>query len=204
MNEEATFDDPEYRTTQQDRNSYVAVMSRVKLRIDEAEKELRKPQGDERNIIYAALQLRLAIEEIAFSSFVANRQALEEAARSTRVKKWDEARKALSAINSKYWPIGVELVSLDGEPDRWDSKIDQLTEEACAPAWGRLSTLLHARNPALPALDLTEEAAFAEDLVGKLRATLNEHLVHMVGEKELLCCQVGAEPIRLYVFERRD
>ncbi len=51
-------------------------MERVKLRIDEAE-NLLKTWTDERGLIYSAVQLRLAIEEIAFASLVGNRHVLE-------------------------------------------------------------------------------------------------------------------------------
>ena len=203
MSDQCVQGEDRFQTTEQDRNLYCAVMSKVKLRIDEAGRLVWKRGMDERDLIYGAIQLRLAIKEIAYSSFVANRLALQDAARSTRVRKWSEATKVLSAINPSYWPVGVKLVKADGETDRWDTQADQLTEEACAPAWGRLSALLHARNPMLPDFDLAEEAAFAQDLVRKLKATLNEHLVHMVGHDELLCCQMGSDPIRLYIFGRR-
>lgn len=69
MNKESAEGDVEHQTTQEDRNLYGGVMTKVKLRIDEAGRQLWKSQLDERNLVYGAVQLRLAIEEIAYSSF---------------------------------------------------------------------------------------------------------------------------------------
>lgn len=63
--------------SESDLEKYVGVMTRVKLRIEEA-RTLLWTAKDERPGLYVAVQLRLAIEEVAVASFVGNRRVLEE------------------------------------------------------------------------------------------------------------------------------
>lgn len=181
-----------------DQVTYVAQMERVKLRIDEADTLLREGK-DERCMIYAAAQLRLAVEEVAFSSLVGNRQAMEEAERSIRVKDWGAVCKGLRAVNPDYWPRGIRQVKT-GEVIQWVDVQGGLEETDSPRVWGRLSSLLHARNPWLPAINLGEEREFLVSVISGLRLTLNEHLLSLVGDREKLCCQVGADPVRVYAF----
>ena len=61
-----------------DRARYATQMERVKLRIDEAANLLNSIH-DERAVLYAAVQLRLVLEELSFASLEGNRKALEQA-----------------------------------------------------------------------------------------------------------------------------
>lgn len=182
-----------------DRILYAGQMERVKLRIDEADALLRRPKADERDLIYGAAQLRLAIEEIAFASLIGNRQAMEVAARSTRYKDWDAARKSLRSINPKYWPHAIRQVRKDHSTE-WVDADGGLAEGEVSRVWGRLSALLHARNPWSEPFSLEDESAFLQSVVSRLRVLLGEHLVQLVGSRELLCCQVWASPVRVYAF----
>ncbi len=93
----------EFLIEDEDRNRYAGQMERVKLRIDEALRLIDEIQ-DERALVYAAAQLRLALEETAFASLVGNRKSMEEAERSVALSGWDKASKSLRAINPDYWP----------------------------------------------------------------------------------------------------
>jgi len=190
--------DEDHAVNDDDRSRYAAQMERIKLRIDEAERvadELR----DERGILYAATQLRLAVEEIAFASLVGNRKAMEDAERSVALNGWDKATKSLRAINPDYWPCGVTE-----EENKWLDVVGGLAEPDVARTWGRLSQLLHARKPWRGVPDLEDENAFIRQLIGQLRTTLNSHFITLVGGRQRLFCQVWSQPVRVYLFALVD
>ncbi len=196
--------DGETGVEESDRIRYAGQLERIKLRIDEADR-IRKEIRDERGVVYAAAQLRLALEEIAYASLVGNRSAMEQAERSLLVSGWDKASKSLKAINPDYWPRGIsEFPGEDGNPSKWLDVTDGLSESDVARAWGRLSQILHARNPWHVSSDFKAESTFISDLIGKLRKTLSSHLIKLVGGEHLLFCQVGASPVRVYIFGRVD
>lgn len=184
-----------------DRYRYAAQMERIKLRVDEAQRVVTELR-DERGLLYAAAQLRLALEEIAFASLVGNRKAMEEAERSVALNGWDKAIKSLRAVNPDYWPRGVTEVP--GEPIKWEDVSGALVEADVARAWGRLSQLLHARNPWHEAPALEAQGTFIRQLIGQLRTTLNSHFITMVGGRQKLFCQVGSQPVRVYLFALVD
>ncbi|MGD8151397.1 hypothetical protein [Ornithinimicrobium sp. Y1694] len=191
--------DEEYLVDDEDRKRYAAQMERVRLRIDEAAGVVDQIR-DERAVVYAAVQLRLAIEEVAFASLVGNRKAMEEAERSVAVNGWDKVTKSLKVINPNYWPRGVREVR--GETNEWLDVTGGVAESDVARIWGRLSQVLHARNPWREPLDLKEERAFIQELIGRLRTTLNSHFITLVGGRQKLFCQVGSQPVRVYLFSR--
>lgn len=181
----------------EDRNRYAGQMERVKLRIDEARRLLDELR-DERGLVYAAAQLRLALEEIAFASLISNRRTLEEAERSVALHGWDKASKSLRAINPDYWPRGV--VEVRGDENEWLDAIGGLAEPEVAKSWGRLSQLLHGRNPWRDPLDFLEEGRFMRELIERLRVTLSSHTITLVGGRQKLFCQVWSHPVRVYLF----
>ena len=193
--------DEEHRVADEDRSRYAAQMERIKLRIDEAQR-VACELGDERGLIYAAAQLRLAIEEIAFASLVGNRKAMEEAERSLALNGWDKAIRSLRTVNPEYWPRGV--IEIRGETNEWIDVTDGLFESDVARTWGRLSQLLHARNPWRGVPDLKSEGEFMMSLIGQLRTTLNAHFITLAGDRQKLFCQVGSQPVRVYLFTRVD
>lgn len=191
----------DYAVEDNDRYRYAAQMERIKLRIDEAQRVITEVR-DERGLLYAAAQLRLALEEIAFASLVGNRKAMEVAERSVAQNGWDKAIKSLRAINPDYWPRGVTEVP--GDPVEWVDVTGALEESDVAKAWGRLSRLLHARNPWHDEPDFKAEGAFIRQLIGQLRTTLSSHFITMVGGRQRLFCQVWSQPVRVYLFSLVD
>lgn len=181
---------------------YAHQMERVKLRINEAA-TLMRDRKDERALVYSAAQLRLAIEEVVFSSLVSNQRALAEAQASLDANRdMGGTRKLVSRVNPEYWPRGVtQVTKVDGVTE-WLNRDDGLSKKKYPQAWGRLSRLLHARNPFLAPLNLKEEGKLIERLIGQLRATLNEHIIKMADVDELLNCQVGNDPVRVHGFGR--
>lgn len=187
------------QTSDDDRTLYARQMERVKLRIEEAS-TLVQAGHDERSVLYAAAQLRIAIEEVAFASLVGNRRAMEEAERTTKSKDWETVRKSLRMVNPGYWPRGIEQVRKNDGKIEWVDAVGGLKEHECGRARGRLSGLLHARSPWLPDIDWQSERSFISTIQTRLQVTLNEHLVSMVGGEELLCCTVWSNPVRVYAF----
>lgn len=190
--------DENHSLNDDDRYRYAAQMERIKLRIDEAQRVVDEFR-DERGVLYAATQLRLAVEEIAFASLVGNRKAMEDAERSLELNGWDKASKSLRAINADYWPCGVTE-----QKNEWLDVAGGLTEPDVARIWGRLSQLLHARNPWRDVPDVKAESVFIRQLIGRLRTTLNSHLITLVGGRQKLFCQVWSQPVRVYLFALVD
>lgn len=182
-----------------DRLRYAGQMERIKGRIDEAQRVIDDLR-DERGLLYAATQLRLAVEEIAFASLVGNRSEMAAAEYSLSVGGWDKAMKALRRTNPEFWPRGV--IETRGESNEWVDRPGRLADPDVARVWGRLSRLLHARNPWTDDLDLAAEADFVRHLVGQLRVTLSSHVITLAGGRYKLLCQVGSEPVSFYIFER--
>lgn len=189
----------DYAVGESDRVLYAKQIERIKLRLDEIYR-LNRDMRDERGVLYAAAQLRLAIEEVSFASLVGNRKLLEAAERSIRLNGWDKANKALSNVNPDYWPSGVIEVAHDDGRRSWEEAPDVLTVDEVPKIWGRLSAQLHAKNPYVTPLDLGTEAAFILESSSRLVRTLNSHLIKLAGTSELLFCQAWSTPVRVYLF----
>lgn len=86
----------------------------------------------------------------------------------------------------------------------FSSQVGGLAEPDVAKTWGRLSQLLHARNPWRAAPDFVAENSFVRQLIDQLRTTLNSHLIALVGGRQELFCQVWAQPVRVYLFTLVD
>ena len=185
-----------------DRARYATQMERVKLRIDEAANLLNSIH-DERAVLYAAVQLRLVLEELSFASLVGNRKALEQAQLSWNQRNWDAAVKSLRRLNPEYWPRGVAEVN-EIDKSEWIDIEGGLSEASVARIWGRLSAILHAKNPWDDRLNVSAEAAFVRDLISVLRLTLSSHFITLVGGAQLLFCRVWSSPIQVYLFSQQD
>lgn len=96
----------DYAVGESDRVLYAKQIERIKLRLDEIHR-LNRDMRDEHRVLYAAAQLRLAIEEVSFASLVGNRKLLETAERSIRLNGWDKANKALSNVSRITGQLGL-------------------------------------------------------------------------------------------------
>lgn len=183
-----------------DLEKYIAVMTRVKLRIDEA-KTLLWTAKDERSGLYAAVQLRLAIEEVAVASFVGNRRVLENLNYSLRKVSWKSARKLLLELNARYWPNGITQVRHPDGQIEWTDADGRIEEEEVAEIWGRLSSLLHAANPYDEPINWPDTIACLREVTSRLILTLSEHILHLYGSTHLVCGQFWSDPPNFYIFE---
>lgn len=190
---------------EEDVRLYLAHMERIKLRIEEARRLLQKSRFNERDTLYAALQLRIAIEETACASLIANRTAFDDAQRAFRLKKFKDVQKALSSLNSAYWPEAIKDADPDpktGKPTKWEPVDGALTGAAWMRIWGELSELLHMRNPWLDSRDIGSDHQFVKKVTGKLVTTLNAHVTKLPGGKYLIMAHVGNSPVRGYTFKQ--
>lgn len=186
----------------EDQKLYRRQIARVKLRLDEARHLLYRPKGDERDLLYATLQLRLAIEEVACASLVANRTSFEDGQRAFTLRKFEQVQKALKAINSDYWPTGiVEEDPENGIPTVWTDKPDALSGSEWMKMWGKLSESLHMRNPWESSRNLSSDTAFSKSVHSKLVRTLNSHIVKLVGGEHLVMARLWSNPVEVYIFE---
>ena len=189
--------------TVEDVRLYEAHMERIKLRIEEARGLLYKKPSDERDLLYAVLQLRIAIEETACASLIANRASFEDAEKAFRLKRFDEVQKALKSLNPSYWPEAVKETAPGPKAGAVASFVpveDALTDADWLKIWGKLSSMLHMQNPWLPKHDIKRNHQFARTVVDKLVATLNAHVTKLVGGKYFVMAQVWASPVRAYSF----
>lgn len=193
------MDAPGGKLTRDDLGHYAKIMEKVKLRTIEVDTLLRTHK-DERGILYAAIQLRMTLEEVVLASLVSNRQLVEDAQQSLTEKSFDKVFKKVRNLNPQFWPVGVEPVG-DGEGTKWVNQSDVIQEGEVLKLHGKLSRLVHATNPYGNEVNLGTAQKEMREVVGKLGPTLNEHLVKLAGQDELLCCQVWADPVRTYQFK---
>lgn len=182
---------------------YCELMTRVKHRILEA-RQLVWTAKDERAAIYAAIQLRIAIEEVAVASFVGNRPVLENLNMGLSKVSWRTSRNRLRELNSEYWPTGVEVVKHSDGRNEWLNKENRITEPEVPEIWGKLSSLLHARNPYSEKINWGKIIEYEKVLISRLTETLNEHILHLYDSDHLICGQFWANPPYFYVFRAVD
>ena len=191
--------------TAEDVRHYEAHMERIKLRVNEARGLLYKKPADERHTLYAALQLRIAIEETACASLMANRPSFEDAEKAFRLKRFEEVQKTLKSLNPSYWPKAVKETPPDpktGVVANFEPVEDALTDAEWMQIWGKLSPMLHMRSPWLPKRDRQKDHQFVRAALGKLVITLNSHVTELVGGQHFVMAQVWASPVRAYSFSQ--
>ncbi|WP_218221590.1 hypothetical protein [Nesterenkonia sp. Act20] len=185
----------------EDQKLYMRQMVRVKLRLEEARHLLYKAKRDERDLLYATLQLRLAIEETACASLVANRTSFDDGQRAFTLRKFEHVQKALKALNPDYWPNGIfEESPQGGIPTVWTDNPDALSGSEWMKMWGKLSERLHMRNPWEAHRDLSSDATFLRAVHSKLVRTLSSHIVTLVGGEHLVMARLWSTPVEVYIF----
>lgn len=185
-----------------DRSLYAHQISRVKLRIEETGRLLYTPKTMEQDLLYATLQLRLSIEEIACASLIANRSSFNDGQKAFTLQKFDQVQKTLKAVNPDYWPLGIfeEHPDKDGIPTVWKDNPQALSGAEWMRIWGKLSESLHMRNPWDTPRDLPTDLTFAKEVHSKLIGTLSSHLVKLVGGKHLIMARLWTTPVQVFVF----
>lgn len=199
MNQTPEYDGPNAENVR----LYEAPMERIKLRIDEAMGRLYKKPSNESDLLYAVLQLRIAIEETACASWIANRVSFEDAEKAFQLKRFDKAQKALKSLNPSYWPKAVKEAATEpntGAVASFEPVEDSLTDAEWLKIGEKLSSMLHMQNPWLPERDIKRNHQFARTVVDKLATTLKSHVTDFVGGKHFVMAQIWTSPVRVYSF----
>ena len=96
-------------------------------------------------------------------------------------------------------PRNIRLEQAIGHVDpfvRFASDLD----DAARPVLGVHSS--ETLNGFVPSIESKSE--FMMSLIGQLRTTLNAHFITLAGDRQKLFCQVGSQPVRVYLFTRVD
>jgi len=182
--------------------AYSFSLDRIKWDLAKADKALSGPDTDYADLIHAAAHLRLVIENTVFASLFTNRALLLEAERKLTAKRdMGETRKLIRGINPHYWPKGVRPPSASVSNMAMEPHPDALAESDYPKAWGRLSAVLHGRNPYLLAQaepDGTHE--FELELAEQLHATLDYHFIYLP-ENEILYARIIEERVQIQMLK---
>ena len=159
-------------------------MLEIKSRMNFAYQTYWLPASKEGTSVYAfqsaCLQLRLAIEQVAFASLVAMRATCEEQWVAYR-KENDFGRllARLAKINPRFLPTSVKLLGRDerGMMRMIDGDV-QLSRFDLEEMYGRLGNVLHARNPFKREMPLDDYRARLRENTKRLRDYLGVHAAH--------------------------
>lgn len=156
----------------------------------------------------ACLQLRLILENIAFSCLVANGDKLEDLpARIEKEYHADDILRSLDRVRPGCYPRPTILVEEEPPPNippsqhgNYRGKIedrplgDWLTREEFQEVYGRLGGILHAPNPLRPKLDFDYYRDHYLEWGEKIINLLNHHNIEVVEEGKLFVVQMHARP----------
>lgn len=129
---------------------YEVLLRRIQARLLSARNTLAAG-SEPRSLESAALDLRVALEELLLSSLVTHQHHLGEVTKALSRSDWSDARKRVEKINPYWWPIPQDITA--GGPDGVKATVtghhddDFMTADEWGRAYGAVSDLLHARNP---------------------------------------------------------
>jgi hypothetical protein len=186
----------------EDRIRYATMMEHVKMRQAQADHFLSLPPTHVM-VESAALQMLLALELVALSSIVTDRDTVEEVTRAFERRKPEKAIKLVRKANPDFWPQPTEQGHAPtGTVDEWAEVTgDYLTEDEWAPSWGLLSGWLHARNPFASMPDPLEGVALVRMISQRLVRLLSHHHVQLMDRDHLLVCTMrerGTGSVRVF------
>ena len=173
----------------EDRIRYATIMEHVKMRQAQADHFLNLPPTHV-TVESAALQMLLALELVALSSIVTDRDTVERVTRAFERGKPERAIKLVKRANPDFWPQPTEQGrGPTGGVDEW-AQVNQpyLTEDEWAPSWALLSAWLHTRNPFASMPDPLEGLASIRMISQRLVRLLTQHLVQLMDRDRLLVC----------------
>jgi hypothetical protein len=190
----------EHPASEEDRARYSDVLNEMGTRARGAHEYLEVSPPTLATVEYAALQLRMVLELIVMASFATNRVAVEEVTAALERKNVDEARKLARNANPHYWPRAVVPTGNAGLEGRSTEEV--LTEDEWGRAYGKVSALLHARNPFAPPLNVGETHDYLQDLLPLVRNLLSMHVMLMAGANHLLVGQITDDEVAVISMNR--
>lgn len=196
---------------QTSRDIYVNLMEEIKRRTDYIRALATTPAIGmyERTAVESVcLQLRLILENIAFSCLVANGDKLEDLPASIEKEyNADDILRSLDRVRPGCYPKPTILIEEDPPPEvppsqrgNYRGKIedrplgDWLTREEFREVYGRLGGILHAPNPLRPRLNFDYYKAHYLEWGEKVINLLNHHNIEVVEEGKLFVVQMHSRP----------
>ncbi|MBA1837783.1 hypothetical protein GC584_06725 [Corynebacterium sp. zg912] len=192
----------EFPVPPSDIHRYETLMTSVARRLLEAQ-TLCDAAQDERDVMYSALQIRMAIEEVGYASFVGNRSFLASVAKRDP-KKWKDVRNHLRKHNASYWPVGYIALEDFGTGQLWLRHPDALSEEESVREWGHLSRILHANPLAIEHVDWQQELDYQRKLLGRFFCLITKHFVELHGQPFTFACELDDERVRIIGYRDDD
>lgn len=192
----------EFPVPTSDIDAYETLMTSVARRLLEAQ-TLCDAAQDERDVMYSALQIRMAIEETGYASFVGNRSILASVAKRDP-KKWKDVRDLLRKHNARYWPVGYIALEDFGTGELWLSDPDAISEEESVKAWGHLSRILHANPLAREHVNWQRELDCQRKLLGRFFCLITKHFVELHGHPFTFACELNDERVRIIGYRDDD
>jgi hypothetical protein len=189
----------EHPISAEDRERYSEILKEMGTRMRGAREYLAE-EPTVATIEYAALQLRKVVELIVMASLVTNRAAVEQITAALARKSVDDARKLARNANDEYWPKAIRVgddETLEGRPDD-----EVLTEDDWGRVYGKLSELLHARNPFAPPLDVADAHTFLSGVSDRVTNLLSKHIMLLAGADFLLMGEISAEEVAVITMGR--
>jgi hypothetical protein len=148
------------------------------------------------NAEFCALQVRKILELIVFASVASNKgimgELFEKATDTWRIRRVVEI---VAKANPKFYPHPIvnKPTPAGIAPIEWvDRPNDWLTLEELIEAYDDLGRFLHANSPYHLAPDVDKVMLRCVDITKKVVALLDQHIVHMPGDKHLLNVQMNA------------
>lgn len=142
-----------------------------------------------RFIEHASLQLRLALETLAYSGLVAHQHALQPLSKNLRKLDADKVQKRVERINPHWWP---QPVNKD-----WRPVERGMTKDQWGPALGFCSEVLHADNPLSDEVDdLEARRARLLWLNASVAELLSSHMVQLDGNLRIFASVSHGEFVR--------
>jgi hypothetical protein len=182
---------------------YVNSMARIRQRIDLVTAILDRSislgaEVFETELVY--LQFRKVLEEIAFSSLIANREQYAEL--HTNFSNHWKAEKILQTvenINPKFYPQPLQKVLSAPGTHHFDPiKSAFLTREEFACLYDISSQVLHTRNPYSSAQSVIQAKYSGHEWVSRILRLLSLHSVQLVNGEILIVNIPPTGPIHFY------
>jgi hypothetical protein len=130
---------------------------------------------------FSAIQLRLACEGILFSTFSLHSAFVDElAAEMRKGDGWEKIRKRLETVNPRYMPEPTKFNDLPGKNTELETDQGRyISGQRLFRMWGKLSEILHNRNPLKPKIDSWAFAVEMHSFMGDLIKMLSPHTIYL-------------------------
>jgi hypothetical protein len=192
-----------------DATLYVNSMSRIRQRVDLIEKVFTGQVNLDADAFVGEvifLQFRKILEEMAFSSLIANKEKYSEA-NAKFSEHWNAARilETVRKLNPGFYPIPLEAPTWNGHAHHFDPIDDGfLTEADFATLYQASSEVLHTRNPYCKG-DPTIQVRYAVgEWISRIQTLLSWHQVVLLDGGSWVVHIPPTGPVQAFPTELAD